>query len=71
MSKIYLIGDLHGSFKTIRDFSNLLKLKGQELTSDDVFICLGDFGGQFFFDYRDENFKKDKNYCYNWTSFSI
>ena len=54
MSKIYLIGDLHGSFKSIREFSKLLTL-----TTDDVFICLGDFGGQFFFDYRDENFKKD------------
>lgn len=52
---IFVTGDIHGSFKPIREFyerqSELLKDK------DNVLICLGDFGGNFFFDYRDEKFK--------------
>jgi 3-oxoacid CoA-transferase subunit A len=53
---IFVTGDLHGSFMPVREFykrqSELLKDK------DNILICLGDFGGNFFFDYRDEKFKK-------------
>ena len=64
---IWVIGDIHGSFKPIRNFSqwNLNKQ-----TEDDVMICLGDFGGNFFFDYRDEKFK-EKLGKYHMTYFVI
>lgn len=55
MSKVYLIGDLHGSFKPIRDFDAWNQ--GAQ-TFNDVMIVLGDFGGNFWFDYRDDNFKE-------------
>ena len=42
MSKVYLIGDLHGSFKPIRTFD---EWNNHNQTFDDVMIVLGDFGG--------------------------
>lgn len=68
IENIFLIGDLHGSFKPVRSFAeryiNLKKI------DNNVLICLGDFGGNFFFDYRDENFK-EKLGKYNFTYFVI
>lgn len=55
MSKIYMMGDVHGSHKPIRDFYNYLIKKPQE---GDVLIMLGDFGGNFYLDGRDDTFKK-------------
>ena len=55
MSKVYLIGDLHGSFKPIRTFNEWNQGKQ---TINDTMIVLGDFGGNFCFDYHDRNFKE-------------
>ena len=52
-NKAYLIGDLHGNFKPVRSFFERCQPK-----EDDLLICLGDFSANFFFDYRDDNFKK-------------
>lgn len=73
MNNVYIIGDLHGSFKPIRDFYTLLNSSYDLNTkpdSSDTIICLGDFGGQFSFDYRDRNFKK-KLGTYKFTYFII
>ena len=60
MSKIYLMSDIHGDFRPVRDFWLRAKLK-EKMTlnrEDQVLIITGDFGGNFFFNYRDENFKE-------------
>ena len=64
---VYIIGDLHGSFKPIRDFDEWNKGKQ---TFDDMMIVLGDFGGNFWFDYHDRNFK-EKLGKYHMTYFVI
>ena len=48
MSKILMCGDIHGSWKPVRDLYEAM-LKNQPLTEDDVLIILGDFGANFFF----------------------
>ena len=55
MKNIYLIGDLHGSFKPVRDFCSRNPALYRQ--KDNVLICLGDFGANFFFNHRDEEFK--------------
>ena len=55
MNKIYMMGDVHGSHKSIRDFYDYLIEKPKE---GDVLILLGDFGGNFYLDSRDDTFKK-------------
>ena len=67
MSKIYIMGDVHGSFKPIREFYNSLIEKPEE---GDVLILLGDFGGNFYLDDRDDTFKK-KLARYGFTYFVI
>ena len=57
MNKIYVIGDLHQQFQPIRDFYTYMN-SSIPLDETDIIICLGDFGANFFFDYRDSNFKK-------------
>lgn len=54
--KIYVIADIHGSFKHIRAFMQRCPQAYRDEMSN--MIVLGDFGGNFFFDYRDDNFKK-------------
>lgn len=57
MSKILIIGDLHGGWKPVRDlYQNMLNK--QPLTENDVLIVLGDFGANFFFNNRDVEYKK-------------
>ncbi len=63
---IYIIGDVHGSYKPFKDFSQSIDLNN----SDNTLICLGDFGGNFFFNYRDKNFKEKLN-KYNLTYFVV
>lgn len=58
MLNIYLIGDLHGNFKPVRDFWLRAKLSEKMAEKENVLICLGDFGANFFFNHRDEEFKK-------------
>lgn len=67
MGKIWIMGDIHGDFKPIRDFS-YWNLNRQ--TEDDVIILLGDVGLNFFFNYRDEKFK-EKLGKYHMTYFVI
>lgn len=54
--KTYIIGDTHGSFKPIRDFMQRCPQAYQDGMSN--MIVLGDFGGNFFFNKRDEEYKK-------------
>lgn len=57
MARILVIGDLHGDFKPVRELYD----RNQELFDDSkektILICLGDFGANYFFDYRDDNYK--------------
>ena len=56
---LFISGDLHGRSEPIRNFyRNHIKDTPKE-QEENWIICLGDFGAQFFFDYRDRNFKKD------------
>ena len=59
MNKFYIMADPHGSFKPFRDFYNRIK---NTISAEDkiTIIVLGDFGANFFFNYRDEDFKKNK-----------
>ena len=73
MNKIYVMGDIHQSFKPIRDlYQNLnLKLdKEYHPSESDVLILLGDTGANFFGNYMDRNFKK-KLGSYKFTYFVI
>lgn len=56
-TRIYALGDIHGDFKPIRAFHSRIT---QLIPKEDkiVLILLGDFGGNYFFNYRDEEFKK-------------
>lgn len=67
MGKVYLIGDLHQNFHAIRKFD---EWNEHSQTLDDVMICLGDFGGNFAFDWHDRNFK-EKLGKYHMTFFVI
>ena len=61
MNKIYFMGDVHQSFKPIRDLYQNLNLKTDvNMCPDesDVLILLGDTGANFFGNYMDHNFKK-------------
>ena len=73
MNRVFLMGDVHGRFQPIRDFvtymnSTLDPMK--RLDSSDTLILLGDFGGNFFFNYRDDDFKT-KLGKYNLTYFVV
>lgn len=70
--KIYFIGDVHGNFKVVRDFYQ----RNPRIASDarkgieNILICLGDFGGNYFDGERDDHFKK-KLAKYPFTYFAI
>lgn len=68
ISNVYILADIHGSFKPIREFynRNKVRLDGKE----NVLILLGDAGLNFFFNHRDEEFKK-KLGSYPFTYFII
>ena len=58
--KVYLMSDIHGNFRPVRDFWLRAKLK-EKMTlnrEDQVLIITGDFGANFFFNHRDEEFKE-------------
>lgn len=63
----YVIGDIHGDVRRIRDFA---KNKPELKENDNVLIILGDVGANFFFNYRDDNFKRDLG-KYPFTYFCI
>lgn len=71
MNKIWITGDLHGRFQSIRNFCESGRI---DPTETNYLIILGDFGGNYFFNYRDNNFKeKLSKYSekYNLTYFVI
>ena len=72
MIHYYAIGDIHGDFKAVRDFvqRNIQLHKDIANGDENVLICLGDFGGNYFFNHRDEGFKK-KLGKYQFTYFVI
>jgi len=70
MNKILITADLHGSFHPVRNIYNYMIEKQEPLTKEDVLIVLGDFGANFFFNYRDIKLKK-KLGKYNITYFVI
>ena len=55
--RIFCIGDVHCDFKPIRAFNENVRKKYSE-SDKVVLVCLGDFGANYFFNYRDEEFKK-------------
>ena len=72
MEKYYIIGDLHGDFRPVRDFvqRNIQLHRDINNGIKNYLICLGDFGANFFFNYRDENYK-EKLGKYPFTYFVI
>ena len=65
MSKIFIIGDLHGDYRPIKKVADTFN----DETLNTI-ICLGDFGGNFYFNYRDAKFKQTLS-KYNLTYFII
>lgn len=55
MNKIWITGDTHGKFQPIRDFYESGRMNPED---ENTLIILGDFGGNYFFNRRDEGFKK-------------
>ena len=57
-NRIYVFGDLHGSYKPVRDFYNRYKDNPDfNFDGTDTIILLGDAGLNYYFNYRDDNFK--------------
>lgn len=72
-NQIYILGDVHQSFKPIRDLYNTLTHDidiEKHPDNTDTLILLGDSGANFFFDFHDRNFK-NKLGKYNFTYFII
>jgi 3-oxoacid CoA-transferase subunit A len=68
-TRIFALGDIHGDFKPVRAFhSHITQLVPKE--DKIVLIFLGDFGGNYFFNHRDEEFKQ-KLGTYNMEYFVI
>ena len=65
MNKIIMTGDVHGDYRIIRNIR--AKVENQD---EMILICLGDFGANFFFNHRDENYKT-KLGKYNFIYFVI
>lgn len=55
---VYAAGDLHGKAKSVEDFWLRCKLSEKMSASENVLICLGDFGGNYYLDGRDKKFKQ-------------
>ena len=58
MNKIYLMSDIHGDWRHIRNFLNRIDNK---YNNTDTIILLGDTGTNFFFNDRDSKFKTRLN----------
>lgn len=70
MQTVYIMGDIHGSFKPIRDFHLRHNTNQKYLKQEKVMILLGDAGLNFFFNHRDEGVKK-KLGSYPFTYFVV
>lgn len=57
---IYVIGDIHGGWQPVRNFVQRAPylFRQKDAGEENVLICLGDFGGNYFCNHRDEEFKK-------------
>lgn len=66
-NEIYIMGDIHGSFKPIRD---LVSRNPQLKDHENTLILLGDFGANYFLNERDNQFKKQLG-KYPFTYFAI
>lgn len=58
MNQVYLMADIHGDWRPVRDFLNRIDNK---YDNTDAIIILGDAGLNFFFNHRDENTKTKLN----------
>ena len=58
MDRVYLISDIHGDWRPIRDFLNRIDNK---YDNTDTIIILGDAGLNYFFNHRDEDIKTKLN----------
>lgn len=56
---IFIVGDLHGDRNPIRNFYHNHIENTPKANEENWMICLGDFGALYYFDYRDQNFKKN------------
>lgn len=70
--KVYFLGDLHGDFKVVRDFCQRNPQIAKDAANgiENILICLGDFGANYFDNERDDHFKK-KLAKYPFTYFAI
>ena len=68
--KIYIMGDIHGSYKPIRELHMRLNCQINFYKEENILVLLGDSGCNYFFNYRDKNFK-EKISKYNFTYFII
>lgn len=57
-TRIWAMSDLHGSFRPIEAFWNRNKDNINFSRETDCIILLGDVGANYFFNYRDRNFKQ-------------
>lgn len=57
MGRVFAMGDIHGSWKPIRDLQTYLN-SSKPLNEQDTIILLGDVGANFFFNHRDVEFKE-------------
>ena len=55
MDRIFVLADIHGDWRHIRDLNIRLT---EKLDEKDTIILLGDTGTNFFFNYKDTNLKK-------------
>ena len=56
---IYIVGDLHGNQNAVRNFYRNYIQNTPKENEEHWMICLGDFGANYYCDYRDRNFKKN------------
>lgn len=56
---VFICGDLHGDINPIRNFYNNHIKNTERESEENWIILLGDVGAQYYFDYRDKNFKKN------------
>ncbi len=54
-TRVFAIGDIHGDFKPVRTFYQGVR-KNIPKSDKVVLVCLGDFGGNYFFNHRDEEY---------------
>ena len=68
--QIWAIGDIHGSYVPVENFWRRNRGKQKFSPDKDVLVCLGDFGGNFYLNKTDNNFK-EKLERYDLTYFAI